>query len=360
MIALEPMASKRHTKSRKPTARHGNHGQVWTARELSLIERHYGRMPRKEFIERYLPGRTLKAVEFRAALLGVTCRSSKRPEYWAPEEIELLRRHYGKILNKELRARYLPNRSDMQLRAKAGELGLRRTVSQRWTLERVVAEIRALDAVGQLGSSTELKRQGREDLVGAAIYHAGTWGKARQLAGLDYVARRSWTKAAILREIRRLHRAGRSVLVTQVDTGLSLAARRRFGSWRKARAAALPSYAAGHQQWTRKKLTKALANLHARGVSLSSSEVRAMGEGRLINAAVRLFGSWDAARRHAIDDFTPLLQTWTKERVIAELQRHAPDGVRPTCTRVGQALYKVSIARFGSFDEVCRAAGLHV
>lgn len=197
-----------------------------------------------------------------------------------------------------------------------------------------------------------------------------------------------------------------------------LAAKRLFGSWRKARAEALPSYDAGPEQWTREKLLEALADLHARGVSLSANTVREMGEGRLINAAVRLFGSWDAARRRAIDDFTPLLKTWTKrrvtqairerhaqglslsativakedaplagaahryfgswtaarkaarvpyrdprcswpkERVIAELRRQAPDGIRPTSKRIGQALYKVSIARFGSFDKACRAAGL--
>jgi hypothetical protein len=407
------MSSKDRTKQRTAITRPDIH-----ARELRLIERHYGRMPRREFKERYLPGRTLKAVERRAALLGVTCRASKRPEYWTASEVELLQRHYGKIPNKELLARHLPQRSDIQLRSKAGELGLLRPVSRHWTLEQVVAEIRALHGSGHLASREELKRQGQESLVAAAVYYAGSWAKAVRLAGFDYVARRSWTKEAVLREIRRLHRAKQSVNASQVEAALLLAAKRKFGSWRKARAEALPSYDTGLEQWTREKLRDALADLHSRGVSLSANHVRATGEGRLINAAVRLFGSWDAARQRAIDDFTPLLQTWTKqrvvqairerhaqglslsstdvakedvplfgaahryfggwtaarktarvpyrdprhswpkERVIAELRRHAPDGIRPTTARIGQALYKVSIARFGSFDKACLAAGL--
>jgi hypothetical protein len=286
----------RSNSSHKPT----NHHQLWTVRELRLLDAHYGWMPLKDLVRRHLPGRTPKAVAQRAIVLNLTCRTSRRPEYWTPDELELLKQHYGRIPNKELRSRHLPRRTDVQLRAKAGELGLRRPMPQRWTVEKVVAEIRALDAEGKLCTSTQLKQLGREDLVGAATYHAGSWGQAMQLAGLDYVPRRQWTKDAVLREIRRLHRAGRSVHASQIDNGLLLAARRRFGTWRKARAAALPSINAGNERWTRNKLIEALAHLDARGVSLNSTEIRGLGEGRLINAAVRLFGSWDAARRHAI------------------------------------------------------------
>jgi hypothetical protein len=106
----------------------------WTVRELSLIEQHYGRMPRRELIARYLPNRTLKAVEHRAGLLGV-CRKVKPAEYWAPAEIEVLRRYYGTMPRKELIALYMPNRSIKQLDYKVGELGLRqrRPATKSWS-----------------------------------------------------------------------------------------------------------------------------------------------------------------------------------------------------------------------------------
>jgi hypothetical protein len=108
----------------------------WTVRELRLIEQYYGRMPRKELIARYLPNRTLKAVEHRAGLLGVW-RKKKAAEYWVPAEIGVLRRYYGTIPRKELIARYLPDRSIKQIDYKAGELGLRhrRPATKSWNAQ---------------------------------------------------------------------------------------------------------------------------------------------------------------------------------------------------------------------------------
>jgi hypothetical protein len=108
-------------------------------RELSLVEQHYGRMPRKELIARYLPNRTVKAVEHRAGLLGVR-RKLKPSEDWAPAEIEVLKRYYGKMSRKKLIAHYLPDRSIKQLDYRAGELGLRRRrpATKSWTAQELV------------------------------------------------------------------------------------------------------------------------------------------------------------------------------------------------------------------------------
>lgn len=99
--------------------------EEWTVRELRLVELHYGRMPRKELVARYLPDRTIKAVEYRAGLLGVR-RHVKPSQHWPPVEVEVLKRYYGRMPRKELSARYLPHRSIKQLDYKAGALGLRR------------------------------------------------------------------------------------------------------------------------------------------------------------------------------------------------------------------------------------------
>lgn len=100
-------------------------GEEWTVRELRLIERHYGRMQRKELMERYLPERTIKGIEHRAGLLGLR-RRVKPAGYWTDVEVERLKRFYGTMPRKEAIARYLPDRSPKQLDEKAGRLGLRR------------------------------------------------------------------------------------------------------------------------------------------------------------------------------------------------------------------------------------------
>lgn len=48
-----------------------NRWQEWTGRELRVLERHFGRMPYKELMARYLPGRTIIAIAHRARLLGL-------------------------------------------------------------------------------------------------------------------------------------------------------------------------------------------------------------------------------------------------------------------------------------------------
>lgn len=290
--------------------------------------------------------------------------------------------------------------------------------SRVWSLERVVAELQALHKCGELGSTHALVLGGHRELVSAAQRYAGSWQKAMQLAGITYEPRRAWTKESVLREIRRLHRAGKSTAATQVDNALRIAAKRQFGNWRKARAAALPTVTPPYKQWTKKSLLREIAELHARGVVLSTNQLRQRGHGRLINAAVRLFGSWSQACRRAVSDFKPLQQrwsrqrvlreivarhrskkvltasgvsradlplhaaairlfkswpaareaagvpfhdprnTWTSERVIAALRRSSPDGEMPTIAVIGQALYKVAIARFGTYEKACRRAGL--
>lgn len=77
----------------------------------------------------------------------------------------------------------------------------------------------------------------------------------------------------------------------------------------------------------------------------------------LMRAATRLYGGWPKARAAAGVAFHDPRNTWSRARVVAELRRRAPGPYRPTSTEVGQALYNVAIARFGSFDAACRAAG---
>ena len=287
-----------------------------------------------------------------------------------------------------------------------------------WSLERVVAELQALHASGELGSSHALGEAGNRELVSAAQRYAGSWERAMKLAGLAYEPRRRWTKDLVVREIRRLHRSGKSTAQTQVENALATAATRQFGSWKKARAAAVPSLVAPYEDWTKQRLLDAIADRYKRGIPLSASGLRKTGDGRLINASVRLFGSWSQACRRAVRGYKPLQQSWTragllrairtrsraglsmsatavyrgdckllaaatrffdswpaaraaagvayrdprntwpKERVIAELRRRSTDGTRPRLAVVGQALYKVAVARFGSYTKACRAAKL--
>jgi hypothetical protein len=120
------MTARKATRRGPQKARTGplNRGQEWTAREVRVLERYYGRIPRKELLSRYLPERTLNGVEHRARLLGLT--TPRAPVYpWKAEDLAVLRRYYGTMPNHELRDRFLPQASVPAIRHRARRLGLR-------------------------------------------------------------------------------------------------------------------------------------------------------------------------------------------------------------------------------------------
>lgn len=234
----------------------------------------------------------------------------------------------------------------------AGSVGRAPSRLRVWSVERVVAQVRALNRMGKLASASSLRSNGHSALVKAAQRHVGSWRQALLLAGIKQEPDLKWTRDTVVNEIRRLHRAGKSTSAAQVPAALVKAAFRQFGAWSKARSIALRSVAPLHPQWTKERVHDELVKLHARGISLSATELTRLGHSRLITAAVRLCGSWSNACRRAI------AHNWTPERVIAALKRVSPNGEMPATADVGKTLYTVAVALFGTFERACRRAGL--
>ncbi|MBM4069904.1 MAG: hypothetical protein FJ271_13270 [Planctomycetes bacterium] len=110
-----------------------------------------------------------------------------------------------------------------------------------------------------------------------------------------------WTPARLIAEIRRTHRAGRSLKKEQVPVRLYEAGRRYFGSWQKAVEKAGLDFekATGVFHWTRDRVVQAIQRLAQRGVPLSATYVAAH-EPKLFNVAVKRFPrSWAKALRAA-------------------------------------------------------------
>jgi hypothetical protein len=228
-----------------------------------------------------------------------------------------------------------------------------------WTLERVVAEIQALHASGELGSSSALVDDGHGDLVGAAQRYAGSWGRALELAGLAYQPRPRWTPESVLAAIRKRHRRKESLAASQVENGLLIAAVRRFGSWRKARELALPAYDQGNVRWTRPRLIQALRQRHTRKAPIDAKSVRA-DESKLVSAAIRLFGSWAAALQAAIPSYEPP-RRWTKELVKREIHALSARGASLSAGAMRTSdpgLLKAAHELFGGWPEARDAAGV--
>ena len=152
----------------------------------------------------------------------------------------------------------------------------------------------------------------RRDDLGRAAFASlqprlfGSWDRALHAAGLDAdeVNRyRKWNKDTIVFELRgraKDHEPLNSGAVQRDDPGLHAAAVRHFSSYDAAlRAARLdPGSVRARRSWTEGDVLKGLKAARREGSHLSDSAVRRENPS-LYGAAVRLFGSFTAARAAA-------------------------------------------------------------
>jgi hypothetical protein len=231
-----------------------------------------------------------------------------------------------------------------------------------WTKRRVGVEIRKLKRAGHPLNVRAVKAR-------TVHWHArrlfGSWGEAIRAAGLDYdkIRRyRSWTKALILKWIRRQWRAGRDIrpgLMQDDEPRVFAAACRRFGGWYPAlRAAGVRGIEERTpRRWDVKTLIKAL---RAFGPEAHGTDIRAKDPG-LLAALVKRFGSFSRARKAA--GYAPNLPRrrplWPRERVLEVIRERAAThpGLRTRDFSDLGGMWAAAIDIFGSWPNAVRAAG---
>jgi hypothetical protein len=216
-------------------------------------------------------------------------------------------------------------------------------------------------------------------LANAARKYFGSWSAALRVAGIEPQGEKShWpkaNKAALLTEIRRRKRKGKSLLVKKVlreKWGRALLDRAAtlFGSWTAARVAAgfdPPANAAS--PWTKADKVAIVEELRRRKkvrTSLSTRKVERSQWGHpLINRAKILFGSWGAALLAAgIDPPAGIMSPWAKSdkaAILAEIRRRkrARESLRYSEVerrKWGTPLLKRSETLFGSWNAALLAA----
>jgi hypothetical protein len=180
----------------------------------------------------------------------------------------------------------------------------------RWTKAAIITLVKVAKRDGDdLHWSAVTKRR---DELGKAAFASlqprlfGSWDRALTGAGLDAdeVNRyRKWDKDTISFELRQRHRereALNSGSLQHEEPGLHAAAVRHFGSYDAAlRAAKLdPDKLRQRRAWTKPGVREALKVASRAGQHLSDSSIRRDAPA-LYGAAVRLFGSFTAARTAA-------------------------------------------------------------
>ncbi len=225
----------------------------------------------------------------------------------------------------------------------------------KWNKQSVLDKLRVLHRSGKDLSYTRLAKA-MQSLVSAAAYHFGSYRKAVEKAGINYVdvsRRPRWTRQAIIQLIKQGRKDGEDLhwsAVTKRGDELGKAAfaalqPRLFGSWDRAlHGAGLDAdEIARYRNWDKETIVFWLKARHRENEPLNSGAIQRDDPG-LHAAAVRHFGSYDQALRKAKLNPERIRQRrrWDPPTVVRELKTFSRKHGPPTDSKLRQhapALY---------------------
>lgn len=232
---------------------------------------------------------------------------------------------------------------------------------RRWTPEKVIQAILKRQTDG-----LDLHKTWQEDqsLNGAARHHFGSWRVAIKAAGIEPIRTERWNKQRVIERLRVWHERGTATNLVQSDSRLSSACYRYFGSHVAAMEAAgierRESNGRNGRVWTKERVLVAIQDRFLAG---DPKDQFGFGDRGLGDAAKRLFGSWlDAVAAAGLKDkvnFKPNPRRWDPESVILEIQKWKARGGR--LIHVHQefpSLFIGAKTHFGSWNKAIEAAGL--
>ena len=185
-------------------------------------------------------------------------------------------------------------------------------------------------------------------LVGAAFRLFGGLQNALDAAGLEPRSGR-WTERRVIEAIQDGYVRGLPIEHSGFkNVALANAARRRFGDWPSAVAAAGIPWKAPppKKQWSRQQVLQAIRDLVESGVSVA----QVWKEDRRLHCAARNhFGSWNKAVLAA--GLTPSRKRWTEQMVIEAVRSRHERG------HLSRAAYFRTMPRWPERHIGCSAAG---
>jgi hypothetical protein len=204
-----------------------------------------------------------------------------------------------------------------------------------------------------------------EPLYWAATQLYGKWKNALLDAGIDpakIALQESWTRERFITRLRTRYANGepmnsRAIMMT--DAALYGAGRKLFGTWAGALAAAgfdFEELNGRASKWTRERIVDFLRKTHAAGGKVNSTAMERMGR-----AAIKQFGSWDAALQASGIDPTAVRlrrQAWTKHDVVLAIHQAHAAGEPLNDGAVRRNMRAAGCSLFGSWDKALLASGL--
>jgi hypothetical protein len=171
------------------------------------------------------------------------------------------------------------------------------------------------------------------------------------------------SRDSALRELRaRTRDLGRAVRWHELPFALRMALQRHFGSLAAARRAAGVAAPGGPRRWSQDAVLRELRKLSRAGMPIRFDDLRDAGRHDLVHAIAIYVGSIHRARILARVPHPPRKrferQEWDEARVVEEIEALHADGRQLASSKVDRVLREAGKRYFGSWREAIEAAGL--
>lgn len=204
-------------------------------------------------------------------------------------------------------------------------------IATRWSRDLVVTRILQRKRRRLPLNPDSLERCRDNELLRQARKLFGGWAAALTAAGVvpaDVYRRRRWTDQEVLDQIRQRADAGRPLVSTRVaadDPPLYAAAQLRFRGWRDAVRSAGLNYEAPWKptKWTDARILRTIRGLGTHGRSLKASDIKVRLPG-LYAATGKRFGSWaDVCAAAGVRHTVIKRPDWTQQSLAVALAEFA-------------------------------------
>lgn len=279
-------------------------------------------------------------------------------KHWSKERViaELFRQSHGETVDRpKLRYAARAYFGGMRNALKAAGLpcGNQLSPRTRWSQQSVIESIRKRCREGK-----ELERAFREDLQ---LYRAakrlfGNWSTARAAAGFPRPERENYTSDEVQLYIIDLYERGVPLRFhPSVNQKLNRSVKKHFGSWRRA-VQSLGLESELKRIWSDQAVIDTILYRRAAGLSLSIGEVRQEDSG-LIRAAYSRFGGWHNALETA-GIHARVREQWDERKVIDRIRHYVTVAAGQGIYKIDSKLVDAAARRIGSLKNAMKAAGV--
>jgi hypothetical protein len=261
--------------------------------------------------------------------------------------------------------RYIGSIVRTRILARVPEPPRRKGEKEDWDEDRVIEEIRLLDARKRPLAYSKVERR----LVAAARRYFGGWGAALEVAGFDYdevrLTRCAYMADELLRLLRRLAREEPDMTIADLHhLPYTAALNRSFGSVEAAvGAAGLTGWPARlvRPRFSRREIVARLRARRRLGLPVYRRAIVA-ADPRIYSSALAHYGSWAGALRAAgVKSDSPQQRRWSRALVLERMRGRQASGLslRPTdVQREDASLYSTAVHLFGGYGKAARRLGV--